>query len=92
MNKCVVRVQDECYRRGDSYFLGKSIRVIKRLTQHDVLADEVDSVGVKDGLENILNLADCRPGLYEMVMCNHSRDIESGYLDAWSWKLVRIGE
>lgn len=87
---CVVRVQDQAYRRGDTYFCGKSVRVIKRETEHDVLADEVDGIGIADALSNIVNLHECRAGLYQMVLCNKSYDIESGLLDGWSWKLVAI--
>ena len=86
--KCVVRVQTEAYKKGDTYFYGKSIRVLKRKTTYDFVKDEVDNIGIIDGLENIINLSGVHNGVYEVVVAHESYDFESGYLDDWSFKLV----
>jgi len=79
--RCVVRVQSETYKRGDSYFIGKSIRVIKRHTEFDILYEEVNNIGISDALENISNLDSVGSGLYELVPHNISYDCETGYVD-----------
>lgn len=86
--KCVVRVQTEAYKKGDTYFYGKSIRVLKRKTEFDFIAEEVNNIDIIDALENIINLNDVTNGLYEVVIASQSYDIESGYLDDWSFKLI----
>lgn len=87
-NICVVRVQTEGYKKGDTYFYGKSVRVLKRKTTFDLIHEEVSNIGVIDGLENIINLVNISDGLYEVVVAHESYDCETGYLDDWSFKLV----
>ena len=89
---CVVKVQTEAYKRGETYFYGKSLRVIKRLTDLDVISEDVSNIGTKEALENILNLSNLKDGTYCVVVVNRSYDIESGYLDGWNWGLVPYKE
>lgn len=86
--KCVVRVQTEAYKRGNTYFYGKSIRVLKGKTTFDFLHEESQAIGIQDALENILNLDELSNGVYEFVIANQSYDIESGYLDDWGLRLI----
>ena len=90
--RCVVRVQEEAYLRGNTYFYGKSLRVVKRLTTFNIIAEEAQNVGMDEAMRNILNVFDVDNGLYEIVVTNQSYDIESGYLDDWSWKLIPYEE
>ena len=85
---CVVRVQTEAFKRGDSYFYGKSIRVLKKLTEYDVLHEECQAVGVQEGLENLININIVDDGLYQIVIGHASYDCETGYLDDWDLKLI----
>ncbi|ANA49309.1 hypothetical protein PMW_184 [Pseudomonas phage phiPMW] len=84
---CVVRVGTAGYRRGDTYFIGRTLRTLKSKTTWDYLADEEQAVGVEDGLMNITNLDRVEDGLYDIVMTNIDRDYESGYIDGWSYTL-----
>ena len=90
--QCVVRVQTEAYKRGDTYFYGKSLRVLQKQSTFDLLKEECDSVGTTDGLENILNLHKVENGVYWLVAVNISKDIESGYIDDWDLKLIPYTE
>lgn len=90
--KCVVRVQTESYKRGNTYFYGKSLRVIKGKTTYDLIHEEAQAIGLQDALENILNLNELENGLYEFVIANRCYDVESGYLDDWDWRLVPYKE
>lgn len=87
-NRCVVKVQSEAYKRGDTYFYGKSIRVLQKLTSYDLLKDECDNIGIYDGLENIINLQNVEDGRYYLEAVNISRDCETGYIDDWDFKLI----
>lgn len=85
---CVVRVGTSGYRRGSTYHYTKTVRVMRTLTYHDLMADECDAIGVQDAFENITNLYTVDDGLYNLVPCNVSYDVESGHLDDWNLKLV----
>lgn len=87
-NVCVVRVQTEAFKRGDTYFYGKSVRVLKKLTSYDLIHEEVGNIGIQEALENILNLGEVQNGIYELVIGHRSYDIETGYLDGWDFRLI----
>jgi hypothetical protein len=73
--------------RGAHY--KKSLTVLKRKSfGMNIIEEECSAVGAEEGLENIQNLLDVPDGIYEVVVCNISRDIESGYVDDWELRLV----
>lgn len=50
---CVVKLQTERFQRGDAYFSGKSLRVMKRLSKgYYMLREEVMLCGVQEFLIN----------------------------------------
>lgn len=90
--KCVVRVREECYKRGDSYFLGKSVRVIKHLSTIDIMRDEVNNIGIDEAMNSITNLHEVSDGLYMVVFTDRTYDFESGAIDGYNLKLVFISQ
>jgi len=90
--QCVVRVQTEAYKRGATYFYGKSLRVLQKQSTFDLLKEECDSVGITDGIENILNLHKVGDGVYSLVAVNLTEDPETGYTDGWDLKLTPYEE
>lgn len=90
-NRCVVSVGTEAFKRGNAYFYGRTLRVIKSLTTYNLLEEECLSVGTQDGLENILNLETVEDGRYTLEVVNISRDW-AGYTDDWDIKLVPFEE
>lgn len=84
---CIVRVGTESYKRGDVYFHGRTLRVMKKSTNYDLLSDEVDAVGVHEALGGIINLHSVEDGLYVVGVTNISHDWESGVIDGWELKL-----
>lgn len=91
-NRCVVSVGTEAFKRGNTYFYGRTLRVIKSLTTYNLLEEECQSVGTQDGLENILNLQTVEDGRYSVEVVNISRDWETGHTDGWDIKLVPFEE
>lgn len=87
---CVVRLKTEFFQRGNSFNQQKSVRVLKKQTTFDLLAEEASSVGVEEALQNILNLNECEDGVYHLVVCNELRDIETGYIDDWNFELIPV--
>lgn len=89
---CIVKVSTEAFERGGTYFYGKSLRLLKRLSNYDLLKEECDNIGIADALEQILNLNSVKDGKYQLIGCNISRDIESGYIDDWDLQLIKYEE
>lgn len=87
-NKCVVNVKTESYQRGKSYFYGRTIRVLERLTTYNQLKEEVDMVGTFEALGGIINLDSVEDGVYNLVCVNKTYDWESGNIDSCDLKLV----
>lgn len=87
---CTVRVQDFAYKRGDTYYSGKSLRVLKSQSTMDFITEEVDAVGLDDALGNIINLTSVPSGIYSLVYNVNGYDIESGYPDDWTLELHAI--
>lgn len=89
---CVVRVGTAGYRRGDTYFIGRTLRTLKSKTTWDYLADEEQAIGIEEGFSLITNLDKVPDGLYHMQMTNIGYDHESGYADDWEYTLYPYKE
>lgn len=89
---CIVRVGTEGFKRGDTYFYGRTLRVLKSKTDFDAIHEESQNIGVQEALENIVNLQSVEDGLYRLVMYNLSHDWESGHIDDWNLKLIKYEE
>jgi hypothetical protein len=67
----------------------KSLRVLKRKSWGmNILQEECSMAGAEECARNILNFLDVEDGIYELVVCNVSRDYESGYVDDWDLELI----
>lgn len=89
---CVVRVGTEGFKRGDTYFYGRTIRVIKRKTEYDLLHNDCQNVGIQEAIENIVNINKVDDGLYQLIMVNVSKDYETGHIDDFNFNLVKYEE
>lgn len=89
---CIVRVGTSGYKRGDTYFYGRTIRVLQSKSTYDYMADEAQAVGVEDGAALIVNIDKVPDGLYRMEMSNVGYDYESGYADDWEYTLYPYEE
>lgn len=55
---------------------------------YNVLSEDVDATDAMDVIKRIINLDKCSDGIYEAVICNKSRDWETGYVDGYDFRLV----
>lgn len=85
---CIVKLGTEAYKRGGVYFHGRTIRVLRKQTTYDLLADEVDNIGLYDAIESIINLNDVEDGVYQLMHANIGTDWETGWVESWDLKLV----
>lgn len=81
---CVGRLSHNRYIHGDRLVSQSTFTLLKRKSQLTLS----DLVGDADIDIDNLELGNHAEGLYEIIMCNESRDYESGYIDDWGLKLV----
>lgn len=79
-----------CDKRG--VYSKRSFKVLKRKSfGYNLLLEECAYIGT-DVVKRILNFNDVEDGIYEVVICNISRDWESGQIDDWDLELVEFKE
>lgn len=88
-NKCVVKIRTAMWSDKSGAYIKKSITVLKRQSEgYNVLSEDLSAIGAADVLPRITNLDACADGIYEMVICNESRDHESGHIDDYDYRLI----
>lgn len=91
ISRCVVKLITSAWSTKNGLYLKKSLTFLRRqCSGFNILEEDLSSIGADDVITNIINLNECDDGVYEVVMCNKSYDIESGYVDCYDYKLVAI--
>ena len=85
----VVRLRTEWWHDNNGIYQKKSLTVLRRKSQgHNYLLEDASCAGAMETMQSIVNLDDCKDGVYLVDTCNISRDWESGIVDGWDLKLV----
>lgn len=90
-NKVIVRLSTSIWKSNRGGHIKRDIIFLKRKSSgFNFLEEDFDSVGVSETIERIINLNECTDGIYEVVTCNISREYESGIIDDWDYKLIKL--
>ena len=68
-----------------------SLMIMRRHTTEDAdwFEEDVSCVGADEVFSRIINVHKCVEGkLYRVLMCNESRDWETGYVEDWDYQLI----
>lgn len=88
-HQTVVRVVTTSWLDGKGLHTKRSLNVLKRKSfGQNYLQEECSAIGAEEAVASIINLEEVKDGIYEVIVCNVSRDIESGYVDDWDLKLI----
>ena len=88
-NRCVVRLRTTMWADKTGLHTKKSLTFLRRKSEgFNVLEEDASAAGVEEVLPRILNLDECPDGVYKVVVCNESRDYETGYVDDYDYRLV----
>lgn len=91
INKVVVRLKTSAWSDGKGIHIKRSLTYLRRqCAGFNGLEEDAMMAGAEQAIKNIINLSDCNDGVYEVVMCNVSKDFETGYADDWDYKLVPV--
>ena len=55
---------------------------------YNFLSEDVGNIGAMEAIPRIINLNECNDGIYEVAICNESRDFETGHIDDYDFRLV----
>lgn len=92
-HKTIVSVKTSYWHDKDGAYLKKSLRVLKRKSSgYNVLLEDCGMEGAESVLSKLINLNEVQDGVYKVIVCNESRDWETGYVDDWDLKLVPFVE
>jgi hypothetical protein len=92
-NVCIVRLTTSFWNDNKGINSRKSLTYLRRRSQgFQNLEEECSAIGPEDAMKTIINLDECEDGIYEVVACNISHDYESGHIDGWDFKLVKVVE
>jgi hypothetical protein len=89
----VIRLSTEYYKRGERFYCSRIISPLARMSKgYRPFSEDVSNIGVQNAMESLVNLSECPDGIYEVVICNESRDWESGIVDDYDLMLVEYKE
>lgn len=70
-----------------------TLRYLKRFCRgYNVIREGCFEVGVEKEYKNIINLDECKDGIYEIITVNESRDWETGHIESWQYMLIPFNQ
>lgn len=91
-NRCVVRLRATIWSDKSGIYTKKSLTFLRRQCDgFNILDEDAKAIGAEHIIPRIINLDECRDGVYEVVPCNESHDFESGHIDDYDYKLIAAG-
>ena len=88
---CVVRLRTSMWQDSRGLHTKKSLLFLRKQSQgFNLLEEDSSQIGADAVLPRIINLHECDDGVYKAVVCNESRDWESGYVDDYDYRLIPV--
>ncbi len=86
---CVVRLTTSQWNDKNGIYEKKSIRYLQRkCTGWNCIEEDISMIGADEVMPRIINLYECKDGIYEVIMCNEKKDWETGCIDDYDYKLI----
>ena len=90
-DRCIVKLKTTVWADRGGLHQKKSLIYLKRQCKgFNILSEDVAQIGAKEVAAQIVNLDECKDGIYEVRACNQSVDWESGYVDNYDYKLIPL--
>ena len=79
-----------CDKRG--LHIRRDMLAVKRKSRgHQCLEEDCSMISPDEVWPRIVNLNECKDGLYEVVICNEWKDWETGHIEDYDYKLLPFG-
>jgi len=87
-SQTVVKIETSYWHDKSGAYAKKSLKVLKRKSfGYNLLLEECGMSGA-ECVSRILNFNEVNDGVYELIVCNISKDWETGYVDDCDLKLI----
>lgn len=89
--RCIVvgRLITSFWHSNDGISSRREFRFLyRKCKNHNFLKEDADMIGADETWRRIINIDDCKDGIYQVVTCNESRDWETGIIDDYDFKLI----
>jgi hypothetical protein len=89
--KLIVRLRTSIWHDSRGAYLRREIKwLIRKSEGFNFFEEDCSMAGADEVVPKILNLNECKDGLYKLDTCNESRDWETGYIDDYDYKLIPV--
>lgn len=86
---CVVRLVTSAWHNDRGVHLKKSLNFLKRkCVGYNILYEDCTMIGAEEVIPRITNFNEMPDGVYRVVICNESRDWETGHVEDYDYMLV----
>jgi hypothetical protein len=62
----------------------------RKCKSFNFVQEDADCIGADECWQRIINIAECKDGIYQVLTCNESRDYETGIIDDYDFRLVPL--
>lgn len=89
-SRCVVRLTTSIWHDVNGVHIKKTLRYLRRKCVHyNILDEDCDVAGADEVVPKIINLDDCKDGVYEVVTCNEWGAWETPHIiEDYDYKLI----
>jgi hypothetical protein len=88
-DKIVVRLSRSYWHDNSGFYHKISLKKLKRKSSgYCFIEEDAMNIGFEEIYKKIINIEDCKDGIYVIETCNEKRDWESGDVDDYDYKLV----
>ena len=86
---CIVRLTTNYWDDKKGLYLKKSVTILKRKCNgYNIIQEDTDNMGADEVVSRIVNLYSIEDGIYQVVICNESRDWETNNVEDYDYKLI----
>lgn len=92
-NTTIVKVVTSAWSNVDGIHFKKSILFLRRrCTGYNILEEDASMVDPLDIVNNIVNFNEVKDGVYKVIIHEPYYDSESGELEDYNYKLIKVEE
>jgi hypothetical protein len=89
-NLCIIRLTTSYWHDKGGCHVKKTLRFLKRRCEGcNILYEDCSAIGASEAMDRIINLYDCKDGVYKVDLCNEFSAWETpNILEDYDYKLV----
>lgn len=88
--RCVVRLTTSMWHDVNGVHIKKTLRYLRRkCVGYNILEEDCSAVGADEVIKRIVNLEECKDGIYQVVTCNEWGAWETPHIiEDYDYKLI----